>query len=168
LAVRRQVYEWLVQDLGQLPPKRLNQLTRPQSIFYSQIGNATLKNRQRTSDDEFIVIQYFGSTPGIWPQGATGLYATGNNWVPGGYVNFIIDTTAYFQNPDDLPGVGLSGSAQPFPISTNYSPAFVGSWDLEIPPDTNWDITYFVSNGFVDPVEDFPLTPVRSWVTRIV
>ena len=160
MAVRRQAYEWLVSDLGNLPPKRLDELDRPQSIFYSQLGNATLKNRQQTSDDEFIVIQYFGSTPGIYPN-------SGNNWVPGGYVNFVIDTTTYFSNPDDLPGPGLSGTAQPFPINTSYSPAFVGAWNLEIPPDTNWDITYFVSNGFVDPIEDFGLTPVQEWTTRI-
>ena len=116
--------------------KRLAELTVPQSIFYSQLGTATLKNRQRTRDDEFLVIQYFGSTPGNYPN-------SGNNWVPGGYVNFVIDTTTYFANPDDLPGPGLSGTSQPFPINTSYSPAFVGSWNLEIPPDTNWDITYF-------------------------
>ncbi len=160
MAVRRQAYEWLVTDLGNLPPKRLAELTVPQSIFYSQLGTATLKNRQRTRDDEFIVIQYFGSTPGNYPN-------SGNGWVPGGYVNFVIDTTTYFANPDDLPGPGLSGSSQPFPITTNFSPAFVGAWNLEIPPDTNWDITYFVSNAFVDPVEDFGLTPVQNWLTRI-
>ena len=75
MAVRRQAYEWLVSDLGNLPPKRLAELTVPQSIFYSQLGTATLKNRQRTRDDEFIVIQYFGSTPGNYPNSGNGLGA---------------------------------------------------------------------------------------------
>ena len=77
MSVRRQGFEWSVEDLGQLPPKRLNLLSEsPQSIFYSGIGNATIDARLRTKEAEFIVIKYFGSTPGI--------YGTGNKWVPAG------------------------------------------------------------------------------------
>ncbi len=107
MSMRRQGYEWTVEDLGNLPPKRLADLETPQSVFFSGIGDATLKNRQRTSADEFYVIHYFGSTPG--------LYGTGADWVPGGYVNFTLGTTAYFLYPDGRPGVGVSGDAQPYP-----------------------------------------------------
>ena len=82
MSMRRQGFEWEVADLGNLPPKRLAELETPQSVFYSKLGTATLKNRQRTSDDEYLVINYFGSTPGI--------YGKGKDWVPGGYVNFTI------------------------------------------------------------------------------
>jgi hypothetical protein len=75
MSVRRQGYQWEVRDLGQIPPKRLKDLEDPQSIFYSGIGDASLKARLRTKASEYIVIKYFGSTPGI--------YGTGNNWVPG-------------------------------------------------------------------------------------
>ncbi len=154
MSIRRQGYQWDVVDLGQIPPKRLKDLEEPQSIFYSGIGNATLKARLRTKASEYIVIKYFGSTPGI--------YGTGNNWVPGGYVNFTIGVTSFFTNPDGLPGSGLSGSAAPYPISTDFGPAFSADWDIEIPPDTDWDINYFVSNAFIDPVEQFPLEPVKT------
>ena len=152
MSVRRQGYQWVVEDLGQLPPKRLNELTDPQSIFVSGIGNATLKARLRTKPSEYIVIKYFGSTPGI--------YGTGNNWVPAGYINFAIGVTTFFTDPDGRPGQGLSGSAAPYPITANYGPAFPSDWDIEIPPGTDWYITYYIANAMLDPVELFPETPV--------
>ena len=155
MSVRRQGYQWTVEDLGQLPPKRLDALTKPQSIFVSGIGNATLKARLRTKPTEYIVIKYFGSTPGIW--------GTGNAWVPAGYVNFAIGVTTFFTDPDGRPGAGLSGSAAPFPISTSFGPAFASDWDIEVPPGTDWDITYYIANAMVTPVELFPETPVSTW-----
>ena len=152
MSVRRQGYQWVVQDLGQLPPKRLDDLTAPQSIFVSGIGSATLKARLRTKPSEYIVIKYFGSTPGI--------YGTGNNWVPAGYINFAIGVTTFFTDPDGRPGQGLSGSAAPYPVTTKFGPAFPSDWDIEIPPGTDWDITYYIANAMIDPVELFPETPV--------
>ncbi|MBT4661552.1 MAG: hypothetical protein HOC18_06580 [Candidatus Marinimicrobia bacterium] len=155
MSVRRQGYQWTVEDLGQLPPKRLDALTEPQSIFVSGIGNATLKARLRTKPTEYLVIKYFGSTPGI--------YGTGNNWVPAGYINFAIGVTTFFTDPDGRPGAGLSGSAAPYPISTSFGPAFASDWDIEVPPGTDWDITYYIANAMVTPVELFPETPVSTW-----
>ena len=155
MSVRRQGYQWTVEDLGQLPPKRLDALTEPQSIFVSGIGNATLKARLRTKPTEYLVIKYFGSTPGI--------YGTGNNWVPAGYINFAIGVTTFFTDPDGRPGAGLTGSAAPYPISTSFGPAFASDWDIEVPPGTDWDITYYIANAMVTPVELFPETPVSTW-----
>ena len=156
MSVRRQCYEWRVEDLGQLPPKRLESLTQsPQSVFVSGIGNATISSRLRTKDTEYVVIKYFGSTPGI--------YGTGNQWVPGGYVNFSIGTTTYFKDPDGRPALGLSGTAAPYPVSLNFGPAFKAEFDIEIPPGTEWDVTYFISNAMVTPVELFPTAPTYSW-----
>jgi hypothetical protein len=155
MSVRRQGYQWTVEDLGQLPPKRLELLNEPQSIFVSGIGNATLKSRLRTKPTEYIVIKYFGSTPGIW--------GTGNKWVPAGYINFAIGVTTFFTDPDGRPGAGLSGSAAPYPISSGFGPAFASEWDIEVPPGTDWDITYFIANALVTPVELFPETPVFTW-----
>lgn len=155
MSVRRQGYQWTVEDLGQLPPKRLEALNEPQSIFVSGIGNATLKSRLRTKPTEYIVIKYFGSTPGIW--------GTGNAWVPAGYVNFAIGVTTFFTDPDGKSGAGLSGSAAPYPISTSFGPAFASDWDIEVPPGTDWDITYYIANAMITPVELFPETPILSW-----
>ena len=157
MAIRRQGFEWQVKDLGQLAPKRLEDLsTTPQSVFVSGIGNATITKRNRTADDEFIVLQYTGSSPGIWPN-------SGNDWKPRGYINFVIETTSYFVNPDGLPADGMPGSALPYPVSIDFSPAFTDYIPINIPPDTNWDITYFLGNAIVEPIEDFPVPQIYSW-----
>jgi len=159
MAIRRQGFEWQVRDLGQLPVKRLEDLSNsPQSVFVSGIGNATLTKRNRTADDEFLVLQYTGSSPGIWPN-------SGNNWKPRGYVNFVVETTAYFVNPDGLPAEGMPGTALPFPVTTAFSPVITDYIPIEIPPDTNWDITYFLGNSLVEPIEAFPVPFVYSFNT---
>jgi len=159
MSMRRQGYEWSVADLGNLPPKRLEDLETPQSVFFSGIGDATLKNRQRTSSDEFMVVHYFGSTPGI--------YGTGENWVPGGYVNFTLGTSVFFEQPDGRTGVGVSGDAQPYPVTIAASPVFVGAWHIEIPPDTDWDFTYFLANAMVKTIDLFPLSPQTTWTNTL-
>ncbi len=157
MPVRRQGFQWQVKDLGQLPPKRLDDLSKhPQSVFVSGIGNATVRKRNRTAKDEYIVIQYVGSTPGIWPNSGAG-------WVPRGFINFTIETTSYFTNPDDRPADGLSGSSMPFPVTTGFGPAFTDYIPIDIPPNTNWDVTYFLANAIVTPTEDFEGGTISSW-----
>lgn len=156
MAIRRQGFQWEVADLGNIPPKQLDLLeTTPQSVFYSKIGTATIKNRLRTKANEFVVLQYFGSTPGLW--------GVGNNWVPGGYVNFVVGTTSYFLDPDGRPAVGLSGTAAPYSITLADQPMDPAGWQIEIPPGTDWDITYFIANALVEPIEDFPTGARVSW-----
>ena len=156
MAIRRQGFQWEVADLGNIPPKQLDLLeTTPQSVFYSKIGTATIKNRLRTKANEFVVLQYFGSTPGLW--------GIGNNWVPGGYVNFVVGTTSYFLDPDGRPAVGLSGTAAPYSITLADQPMDPAGWQIEIPPGTDWDITYFIANALVEPIEDFPTGARVSW-----
>ncbi|MDA8718411.1 hypothetical protein N9M17_00140 [bacterium] len=156
MAIRRQGFQWEVADLGNIPPKQLDLLEKtPQSVFYSKIGTATIKNRLRTKANEFVVLQYFGSTPGLW--------GVGNNWVPGGYVNFVVGTTSYFLDPDGRPAVGLSGTAAPYSITLADQPMDPAGWQIEIPPGTDWDITYFIANALVEPIEDFPTGARVSW-----
>ena len=58
MSIRRQGWDWGISDLGNLPAKFKELETSPQSVFYSGIGDATLLNRNRTKDDQFIVLQY--------------------------------------------------------------------------------------------------------------
>ena len=157
MAIRRQGFEWQVKDLGQLAPKRLEDLsTTPQSVFISGIGNATITKRNRTASDEFLVLQYVGSTPGIWPN-------SGNDWKPRGYINSVVETTTYFVNPDGRPAEGMPGTAMPYPVSIAFSPSITDYIPIQIPPDTNWDITYFLGNAIIEPIEDFPVPQIYSW-----
>ena len=76
-----------------------------------------------------------------------------------------METTAYFVNPDGLPAEGMPGTALPFPVTTAFSPVITDYIPIEIPPDTNWDITYFLGNSLVEPIEAFPVPFVYSFNT---
>ena len=158
MSVRRQGFKWTVADLGNLPPKDIELLeNRPQSVFYSKIGTATITNRLTTKGDEFLVLQYIGSTPGI--------YGLANNWKPGGFVNIVVESTAYYQTLDGRDAQGMSGTAAPYPISSTASPVLQNWIPIEIPPGTNWNVTYFISNALVEPIEAFPSGDGFSWTT---
>jgi hypothetical protein len=147
MGIRRQGWQWSIADLGNLPPKDLNLLeNRPQSVFYSGIGDATIHGRNYTKADQFLVLQYVGSTPGVWGAGV--------NWVPGGYVNIRIGTTMYYQTLDGRDYVGMSGTSAPYPITNSDSPVMKNWIPIEIPPGTDWDVTYFLT------VSDFTIDSI--------
>ena len=164
MSIRRQGWEWAVSDLGNLPAKIKQLEVRPQSVFYSQIGDATQVNRNRTGDDEYLVLQYVGSSPGNWG----GFNNKGRNWKPGGFVNIRIGTTAYYQTLDGRDSQGLTGTAAPYPISTSASPVLKNWIPIQIPPGTDWDITYFLGNALVPLTEDFPQLPISSFTVTEV
>ena len=83
-------------------------------------------------------------------------------------MNFTLGTSVFFEYPDGRPGVGVSGDAQPYPVTISNSPVFVGAWHIEIPPDTDWDFTYFLANAMVEPTEKyeapgFSLSELFAW-----
>jgi hypothetical protein len=157
MGIRRQGWQWSIADLGNLPPKDLNLLeNRPQSVFYSGIGDATIHGRNYTKADQFLVLQYIGSTPGVYGAGAA--------WVPGGYVNIRIGTTMYYQTLDGRDYVGMSGTSAPYPITNSDSPVMKNWIPIEIPPGTDWDVTYYLANALVPITEDFPNLPVTDFV----
>ena len=144
MSIRRQGYEWIFDDIGGVPVKKIAELTEKEnSIFTSGIGNATITVRNKTPDDAFIVIDYVGSTPGIWPQ-------TGPNWKPRGYVQIVLESTSYFEDPDWVQNSGIGGSTAPYPISVDYQPAYSEMIPIEIPPNTNWDVKYRIFNAVVE------------------
>ena len=56
----------------------------------------------------------------------------------------------------------MSGTAAPYPISTRASPVLKNWIPIEIPPGTDWDVTYYLSNAMISITEDFPETPVST------
>ena len=160
MSVRRQGWEWAVSDIGNLPAKIKELEADPQSVFYSGIGDAVLRNRNTTKSNEFLVLQYVGSSPGIYGRGA--------NWKPGGFVNIRIGTSLYYQTLDGRDAEGMSGTAAPYPITTSDSPTLKNWIPIEIPPGTDWDITYFLSNALVPITEDFPQLPISTYTVTSI
>lgn len=150
MSIRRQGYEFEFKDLGNLPQKRLDQLSeRPQSVLVGadiDDGFGVLTKSLYTEADEYIVLDYIGSTPG----GFQSDELKGAKWGPRGFVNVILDDTGYYQTLDGRDYVGMSGIGAPYPISTDYQPAYRSKIPIEVPPGTWWDIRYIAYNRIID------------------
>ena len=150
MAIRRQGYEFDFVDLGNLPKKRLAELSeRRQSVLVGadiNDGFGVLTKSLYTEADEYIVLDYIGSTPGGFQRDEL----KGANWGPRGFVNVILDHTAYYQTLDGRDYDGISGIGAPYPISRNYQPAYRTKIPIEIPPGRWWDILYIAYNRILD------------------
>ena len=150
MAIRRQGYEFDFVDLGNLPAKRLGELSeRRQSVLVGadiNDGFGVLTISLYTEADEYIVLDYIGSTPGGFQRDEL----KGSNWGPRGFVNVILDDTAYYQTLDGRDYDGISGIGAPYPISRSYQPAYRTKIPIEIPPGRWWDIRYIAYNRIID------------------
>jgi len=150
MAIRRQGYLFDFQDLGNLPIIRIDALSsRQQSVLVGlniNDGFGVLTKSLYTPADQFIVLEYVGSTPG----GFQANELKGPNWGPRGFVNILLDDTGYFQTLDGRDYDGISGIGAPFPVSLNYQPAYKSFIPIEIPPGTWYDVRYVAYNRVVE------------------
>lgn len=173
MAIRRQGWTVKWEDNGTTPISDLTAIENNYtSVFYENPGaNNTLTSRNLTGLDQFLVLQYYGSTPGFYNQ-TTEQLDNPFYWCPGTYMNYVVGTTTYFQTLADNPYIGMPGSAAPFPISINgsqgsYRPILGDKTyiPIEIPPGTEWDILLTIVNPFIEGRQDLPCTSstVFSW-----
>ena len=172
MSIRRQ--GWTVQwdDDGSVPVADLTNLYTGESIFYDNPGATNaLKSRNRTKDDQFIVLQYYGSTPGRTNVTESELDDP-NDWSPGTYMQYKVGTTYYFENLDGVKNMGMPGSAAPYPISISkgggkggYRPILGDKTyiPVEIPPGTDWDIILTIINSWTDPRQDLDCSAASQY-----
>jgi hypothetical protein len=178
MSIRRQ--GWVVKwsDDGNTSLSDLARLYTGESVFYNNPGATDqLTSRNRTLADQFLVLQYYGSTPGVYNVTAEEL-DTPTGWCPGTYMNYVVGTTTYFQDLAGVSYLGMPGTAAPFPISfssgskgiSGYRPVLGDKTyiPVEIPPGTDWDITLTIVNPFVDPRLALPCgnTTQYSWTAE--
>ena len=149
MSIRRQAYQWEIADLGQLPAKRLEELTKPQSIFTSGFGNATLKARLRTKATEYVVIKYFGSTPGIYRNRETiGCRVAMSIFLSVSHPISLI--------PMEDPDRGYRERRHHIRLPRNSALRLLPIGILKYHPIPIGTFKYFVSNGLVDATDRFP------------
>jgi hypothetical protein len=121
------------------------------SIFTGGYGNnVTESNLVR--DGSFVVIDRFGSTPGLitdtqaFTVGGGGRYEL-DIWKPNGFVNIWIDTTGYYQDPQNVSSLGISGNAAPYPETEGIRPVHYSlNPSIYVEPFITWDVRYTMMN----------------------
>mgnify|MGYP001162106440 FL=1 len=121
------------------------------SIFTGSFGNIQGQTGL-VSEDDFVVLDTVSSTPGISPYGFQTLVnpTTGNTdlikWNPNMFANIVIDTTNYYQDPQNVWSSGVSGFASPYPRQT-YDEPYYELWPpVYVLPDQTLDIRYTLFN----------------------
>jgi len=153
MAIRKQLYTWelfgdntdgrLATSQGHYPPAGTEN-----SILYGDYGN--VQPAQQTGlvkEDDFLVIEEIGCTPGISPYGFM-VDGAGNlvKWIPNMFVNIVIDTTNYYQDPQNVWSSGVSGFASPYPRQTADEPYYELWPPIYVLPDQTIDFRYTMFN----------------------
>ena len=168
MAVRSQFYNWdsarFSGPTGPLPVGTGNNNAGQQfSIFTGGFGN-NLTAPAFTKPNQFIVIDHYGLTPTLYTgnqlagvtvyRGLNGAAGGLTVYGPRAYLQIRINTTGYFQEPDDVSRDGLPGTLIPYPRTMWYDNC-VKPDDIEpiyILPGQTWDaqVTYYSVNGFIN------------------
>lgn len=127
----------------------------PFSLFTGGYGN-NIKNPPKTTPTQFIVIEQYGATPTFFTDVTKGVndgdtyrgqIAFNNMAGPRAYIQFYVNTTGYFKDPDGVARQGIPANNFPYP-ETAYSRL---TSKKEIPvyilPGQTWDARLILFNG---------------------
>lgn len=153
MAIRKQIYTWELHgddtdgrpasSQGYYPP-----VGTENSILSGAFGNVQpARQTALVGEDEFVVIEKIGCTPGISPYGFR-VDGAGNlvKWNPNMFINIVIDTTNYYQDPQNVWSSGVSGYASPYPIQTFDNPYYDLWPPVYVLPDQTVDVRYTLFN----------------------
>ena len=153
MAMRSQVYEW--DAFRTNTGTSTTMLGRSLSIFIGGVGN-NITMPASTTATQFVVIEEIAATPtyfGINVNATTtlvrGLFGATTNayYGPLAYAQIVINTTEYFQDPDNVSNYGVPGAASPYPRSVNFQPSFSLHPTVYVLPGQTWDVRYTSFNS---------------------
>ncbi len=153
MAIRKQIYTWELHGDGGDGSSLVNypRAGESHSILWGQFGNVQAgRQTGLVKENEFVVIEKISSTPGI---SANSFQITGVapnrelvTWRPNMFINLVIDTTNYYQDPQNIWGSGVSGTASPYPQMTIDEPYYDLWPPVYVLPHQTVDIRYTLFN----------------------
>ncbi len=156
MAIRKQLYTWELYGDG---TQGTNPVVYPaagvsQSILYGAFGNVQAGGQTGLiREDQFVVIDKIASKPGISPTDFTTATSGGVtsliHWPPNMFVNIVIDTTGYYQDPQNVFANGVSGTASPYPQQAQITPYYDLWPPIYVLPDQTIDIRYTLYNDII-------------------
>jgi hypothetical protein len=147
MAITMQNYEWSLNGGGVYVAAQYPEAGNDFSIFVGGYGN-NIQIPPFVMEDQFVVIEKFGSTAGVLSASNLGA-ASGSltNWVPNGFIQIVINTTGYYQDPQNTWQHGISGDAAPYPILlTDEPPHYLLHPPIYVLPEQTWDLRYTMMN----------------------
>jgi len=153
MAIRKQIYTWELHGDGGDGSSLANypRAGTSHSILWGPYGNIQAGGQTGlVKENEFVVIEKIAATPGI---SANDFQTTGvapnvqlTKWRPNMFINLIIDTTNYYQDPQNVWASGVSGTASPYPQLTIDAPYYELWPPVYVLPHQTVDIRYTLYN----------------------
>ncbi len=147
-------------------------LGMPFSLFTGGYGN-NIKNPPKTTPTQFIVVEQYGATPTYFTDVTKGVSdgdtyrgqtAFNNMAGPRAYIQFYVNTTGYFKDPDGVARQGIPANNFPYP-ETAYS-RFTSKKEIPvyILPGQTWDARLTLFNGTANIYQATTLRQVRAFL----
>ena len=158
MAITYQNYEWTLKGQSATvvrhDPSDFPSAGVETSIFVGGFGN-NIEIPPFVTEDQFVVIEKFGSTAGVLAQ-PTVSSSSLTNFVPNGFIQIVINTTGYYQDPQNTWQYGISGDRTPYPFgTTDVPPSYVLSPPVYVLPEQTWDIRYTMMNNLPQFIRDW-------------
>tara|TARA_Y100000310_G_scaffold328917_1_gene397857 strand:- start:1062 stop:1841 length:780 start_codon:yes stop_codon:yes gene_type:complete len=153
MAIRKQIYTWELHgdggdgtDISHYPSAGISH-----SILYGDFGAVQAGGQTGlVKENEFVVIESIASTPGISANSyrveGVAPNITLTKWLPNMFVNIVIDTTNYYQDPQNVYAVGVSGTASSYPREVEVQPYYELWPPVYVLPHQTVDIRYTLYN----------------------
>lgn len=149
MGIRVQNYEWTLRGNGTYVATDYPQAHIQNSIFIGDFGNR-IEIPPCVRETEFVVIHQFGCTEGVLAKPSV----TANrllSWKPNGFMQIVINTTGYYQDPQNTFSGGISGTAAPYPWTiTDVPPHYELLPPIYILPEQTWDFRFTMLNDLRD------------------
>ena len=140
------------------------ELGKPFSIFIGGKGN-NISIPAATSATQFVVVENFGCSPSAFLPGSS---AASGTWIvgqayrgkqvtssvagPRAYLQFTINTTGYFKDPDGVVRDGIPGTAAPYPVTEQFNAcADRKQPSVYVLPGQKWDLQMVIYSGVSTP-----------------
>ena len=132
---------------GELP------LGSPFSIFTGGYGT-NIKNPAKNNSNQFIVVEQYGASPTAFvgfniTNGDTFRGETVYNGLAGSrvYLQFMVNTTGYFKDPDGVVRNGIPANIHPYPETAQNYACSKKEIPVYILPGQTWDTELILFNG---------------------
>ena len=142
------------------------------SVFTGGFGN-NIKNPPKTGSNQFIVVEQYGATPTSFVDATKGVAQgdsyRGNNVYnqmsgPRAYLQFVVNTTGYFKDPDGVPRQGIPANNFPYPETTFNLRTSKKEIPVYILPGQTWDTRLTLFNSGTDTTQTGTTQNVKAFI----
>ena len=145
MGIRKELYEWELLGKDVFVLTDFPNAGQEYSVFTSEYGTS-INEPAKVSEDEFVVIERISCKPGVSPNEYTLDGTTLTNWNPNMFIQFVINTTGYYRDPQNVYSAGISGMASPYPMTAYRLKYYDLFPPIYITEDQTWDVRFTLFN----------------------